>query len=463
MKFYNTISGKIEEFKSLKNKEVRMYTCGPTVYDFAHIGNFRAYIFEDIVRRSFKFLGYKVIQVMNITDVDDKTIRKSNELGISLREYTEKYTEEFFKDIDTLNIERAEYYPRATEHISQMVNIIKKLLEKGYAYIKDDAIYYNISKFKDYGKLAKIDINELKKGSRVNVDEYDKDNVQDFALWKFKREGEPFWETEIGSGRPGWHIECSAMSMEYLGETFDIHMGGVDNIFPHHENEIAQSEASTGKKFVNYWIHVHHLIVNGQKMSKSKGNFFTLRDIIGKGYRASAIRFLLLGTHYRKTLNFTFQALKQAEQNIDRILNFMYELETTVFKDSENSELDKIIEEYNNRFAVALEDDFNIRQALNTLFEFIKKINIMIRNREIGGKDRDKIITAMRNFDKVVGVLPRKFEKELLSGEKELIEERNRLRKDKKYEEADKIRELLKEKGIIIEDTPWGVRWKKLH
>jgi cysteinyl-tRNA synthetase len=463
MKFYNTISGKIEEFKSLKNKEVRMYTCGPTVYDFAHIGNFRAYIFEDIVRRSFKFLGYKVIQVMNITDVDDKTIRKSNELGISLREYTEKYTEEFFKDIDTLNIERAEYYPRATEHISQMVNIIKKLLEKGYAYIKDDAIYYDISKFKDYGKLAKIDINELKKGSRVNVDEYDKDNVQDFALWKFKREGEPFWETEIGSGRPGWHIECSAMSMEYLGETFDIHMGGVDNIFPHHENEIAQSEASTGKKFVNYWIHVHHLIVNGQKMSKSKGNFFTLRDIIEKGYRASAIRFLLFGTHYRKTLNFTFQALKQAEQNIDRILNFMYELETTVFKDSENSELDKIIEEYNNRFAVALEDDFNIRQALNTLFEFIKKINIMIRNREIGGKDRDKIITAMRNFDKVVGVLPREFEKELLSGEKELIEERNRLRKDKKYEEADKIRELLKEKGIIIEDTPWGVRWKKPH
>ncbi len=463
MKFYNTISGKIEEFKAINQKEVRIYTCGPTVYDFAHIGNFRAYVFEDLVRRSFEYLGYKVVQVMNITDVDDKTIKKSNELGISLKEYTKKYTEEFFKDIDTLNIERAEYYPRATEHISQMVDIIKKLLDKGYAYKKEDAIYYDISKFKDYGKLAKIDVNELKKGSRVNVDEYDKDNVQDFALWKFKRKGEPFWETEIGLGRPGWHIECSAMSMEYLGETFDIHMGGVDNIFPHHENEIAQSEASTGKKFVNYWIHIHHLIVNGQKMSKSKGNFFTLRDILQKGFRAPAIRFLLLGTHYRKTLNFTFQALKQAEQNIDRILNFMYEIETTVFKDFENSEMDKITEEYNNRFVSALEDDFNISQALNTLFEFIKKINIMIKNREIGSKDRDKIVSIMRGFDKVVGVLPDKFETELQSEEKELIEKRNRLREDKKYEEADKIRELLKDKGIIIEDTPWGVRWKKLQ
>ncbi len=463
MKFYNTLSGEIEEFKPIAKKEVRMYTCGPTVYDFAHIGNFRAYVFEDIVRRSFEYLGYKVIQVMNITDVDDKTIKKSNELGISLKEYTEKYTDEFFKDIDTLNIERAEYYPRATEHITQMVNIIKKLLEKGYAYEKEDAIYYDISKFKDYGKLAKIDVKNLQKGSRVNVDEYDKDNVQDFALWKFRRENEPFWKTDIGEGRPGWHIECSAMSMEYLGETFDIHMGGVDNIFPHHENEIAQSEAATGKKFVNYWIHVHHLIVNGQKMSKSKGNFYTLRDILEKGYRASAIRFLLLGTHYRKMLNFTFEALKQAEQNIDRILNFMYELETTVFKDFENKELDNLIKDYDNRFAAALEDDFNISQALNTLFEFIKKINIMIKKGEIGVKDRDKIISLMRKFDKVIGVIPENLVIELTEEEKILIEKRNILRKDKKYEEADKIRNILKEKGVIIEDTPWGIRWKKIQ
>ena len=462
MKFYDTYSGKIVEFKPLREGEVRMYTCGPTVYDYAHIGNFRSYIFEDIVRRTFKYLGYKVTQVMNITDVDDKTIKKSAELGITLKEYTEKYTQAFFEDIDTLRIERAEFYPKATEHINEMVELIKKLLDKGYAYIKEDAIYYDISKFENYGALSKIDVNNLKKGVRIQVDEYDKDNVQDFALWKFKKEGEPFWKTEIGDGRPGWHIECSAMSMKYLGETFDIHMGGVDNIFPHHENEIAQSEGATGKKFVNYWIHIHHLIVNGEKMSKSKGNFYTLRDLLRIGYKPEAIRFLLLSTHYRKTLNFTMEALKQATKNVERVYNFYYDLKTTVFKEKEeNPEVKEIIKSSEKKFRDALEDDFNVSVATSTLFEFIKKINKIQNSGGIGRKDSEFILNTLNNFNKIFDILPKKLETEIEDELYKLIKEREKARKEKNYTRADEIRDILKEKGIILEDTPSGVRWKR--
>ena len=307
IKFFNTLSGRKEEFQPFVSGEVKLYTCGPTVYDYAHIGNFRAYIFEDLLKRFLLFMGFKVTHVMNITDVDDKTIRGAAAQGISLAAFTEIYTKAFFEDIRTLQIAPADHYPRATEHIPEMVAMVKGLIRKGYAYKKDGSYYFSIGKFPEYGKLSKINIEELQPGQRVDADEYEKESVHDFALWKSKKEGEPFWQTEIGPGRPGWHIECSAMSSKYLGETFDIHCGGVDNIFPHHENEIAQSEALWGKPFVRYWLHCHHLVVDGEKMSKSKGNQFTLRDLLSRNVDPLALRFLLLATHYRKTLNFTFE------------------------------------------------------------------------------------------------------------------------------------------------------------
>ncbi|HUM34285.1 MAG TPA: cysteine--tRNA ligase, partial [Candidatus Saccharicenans sp.] len=312
IRFHNTLSGKIEDFRPLRPGEVGLYTCGPTVYDYPHIGNYRAYIFEDILKRFLIFSGFKVTHVMNITDVDDKTIKGANALGVSLNEYTKKYIDAFFEDIKVLRILPADHYPRATEHIEDMVRMIKGLLDKGYAYFKDGSVYFNLARFPDYGKLSKIDKEELKAGARVETDEYEKENVYDFVLWKKAKPGEPYWETEFGPGRPGWHIECSAMSTRYLGPTFDLHCGGIDNIFPHHENEIAQSEAYYGQKFVNYWLHCHHLVVNGEKMSKSKGNFFTLRNLLARQIDPVDLRFFLLSTHYRKMLNFTFDNLDQA-------------------------------------------------------------------------------------------------------------------------------------------------------
>jgi len=313
IRFYNTLPGKIEDFRPLRPGEVGLYTCGPTVYDYPHIGNYRAYIFEDILKRFLIFSGFKVTHVMNITDVDDKTIKGANALGVSLNEYTKKYIDAFFEDIKVLRILPADHYPRATEHIEDMVRMIKGLLDKGYAYFKDGSVYFSLAKFPDYGKLSKINKEELKAGARVETDEYEKESVYDFVLWKKAKPGEPYWETEFGPGRPGWHIECSAMSTRYLGPTFDLHCGGIDNIFPHHENEIAQSEAYYGQKFVNYWLHCHHLVVNGEKMSKSKGNFFTLRDLLARQIDPVDLRYFLLSTHYRKMLNFTLTILTRPE------------------------------------------------------------------------------------------------------------------------------------------------------
>jgi cysteinyl-tRNA synthetase len=310
--FFNTLTRQKESFTPIEEGKAKIYTCGPTVYDFAHIGNFRAFLFDDLLKRWLEYRGFEVVHVMNITDVDDKTIKGSRKRNVPLREYTDYYMKAFFEDIDTLKIERANYYPRATEHIPEMVALIKRLMERGYAYKGEDgSIYYAISKFKEYGKLSRIKVDDLKAGARVKVDEYGKEEAQDFALWKAwtQEDGEVFWDTEIGKGRPGWHIECSAMSMKYLGETFDIHCGGVDNMFPHHENEIAQSEAATGKKFVNYWLHNEHLLVEGKRMGKRFGNYYTLRDLLKMGYDPKAIRYLLILTHYRQQFNFTFEGL----------------------------------------------------------------------------------------------------------------------------------------------------------
>lgn len=461
LRFFNTLTRKNEAFKPIKKKEARMYTCGPTTYNYPHIGNYRAYLFEDVLRRYLKYKGDKVIQVMNITDVDDKTIRDSIKEGVSLKEFTSIYEKAFFEDLEALNIERAEFYPKATEHIKEMVEIIRGLLKKGVAYkSEDNSIYYDISKFKNYGKLAHIKVEKLKEGARVKKDEYEKEEARDFALWKAwdKNDGNVFWETEIGKGRPGWHIECSAMSMKYLGEHFDIHTGGIDNIFPHHENEIAQSEAFTGRKFVNYWLHCEHLLVDGKKMSKSLGNFYTLRDVLKKGYDPSSVRYLLISVHYRQPLNFTFKALDSASAAVERLNEFVRNLRYA--KGEERKEVALICKKARQEFEKAMDDDLSMSNALAAVFDFIRDINRLME-KGISRKNAELAEKTMKNFDKVLGILEEKeekLEKELA----ELIQKREKARKEKNFKEADKIRDILKKKGIRLDDTPYGVRWKKL-
>jgi len=458
--FFNTLSGKTEPFHSIEPKKVRLYTCGPTVYDYAHIGNYRAYVFEDLLKRFLIAMGYQVTHVMNITDVDDKTIKGANTEKVPLDAFTKKYIEAFFEDIDTLNIARADYYPRATEHIPDMVQMIKGLLRKGFAYEKDGSIYFDVSKFPDYGKLSKINLKELKPGLRIDSDEYEKESIHDFALWKKNKEKEPYWDMGLGHGRPGWHIECSAMSAKYLGETFDIHCGGVDNIFPHHENEIAQSEAFFGKKFVNYWLHCHHLIVDGEKMSKSKGNFFTLRDLLEKKSAVLALRFLLLSTHYRKMLNFTFEGLNQAQASLHRIQDFLYELQNRSFPEGKNKEVHLIIKEMKQSFFSGLSEDLNISQAITAVFKMIKKSNILMEREKIFQQDARNLIVAIKDVNKVLAVLPEAKDKRLPEKIMKKIQERQKARSEKNYELADRIRDELLKQGIVLEDTKDGIRWK---
>ncbi len=457
LKFYNTLTRKKEEFKPIKKGFVGLYTCGPTIYNYAHIGNFRTYIFEDILRRYLKYKGFKVKQVMNLTDVDDKTIKNSQKEGMRLTEFTSKYADAFFEDINSLNIETAEHYPKATDHVKEMVKLISKLLKKGIAYKGEDgSIYFSVTKFKDYGKLANINVKELKAGARVKQDEYEKDSASDFALWKAwdKDDGEVYWETELGKGRPGWHIECSAMSMKYLGEHFDIHTGGIDNMFPHHENEIAQSESATGKKFVNYWLHSEHLIVDGKKMSKSLGNFYTLRDLLDKGYDAKSIRYLLLATHYKQPLNFMFSGLKSGKRAITRLNDFMRWLEDV--EGEHNPKVEGLIVDAAQKFEGGMDDDLNISEALGAVFEFVKEIYKTKMNKE----DSEKAIKQMIKFDTVLGILD--SEKMVLDSEIEnLLTEREHARLKKDFGKADEIRDKLRDKGIILEDTPKGVRWKR--
>jgi len=459
LRLYNTLNNKIEDFKEIKKGKIGLYTCGPTVYDFAHIGNFRSYVFEDLFKRYLIYLGYNVKHIMNITDIDDKTIKKSNELGVNINEITQKYLKAFFKDIKTLNILEADIYPKATEHIKKMVELIKKLENNGYAYKKGNSVYFKINKFKDYGKLANISKEKLKVGIRVDSDEYDKEDVQDFVLWKGKKDGEPYWDTKYGEGRPGWHIECSAMSMKYLGNHFDIHMGGVDNIFPHHENEIAQAECATGEKFVNFWIHCQHLIVNNQKMSKSVGNFYTLKDLIQKGYKPMAIRYLLLSTHYRKTLNFTFNGLERAIRSLNRINDFIFSLKGLKSNKGESEDISNIINQNEIKFRENMNNDLNISGALGVFFDFTHQINLKLK--ELKTKDIENILAYIKRIDSVIGVLKEKKSIALEEAIEKKIKIRDKARKDKDYKLADSIREELKGKGIILIDTSDGVRWKK--
>jgi cysteinyl-tRNA synthetase len=458
--FRNSLTRQKQEFKPIEEGRVRMYTCGPTVYYYAHIGNFRTYMFEDLLRRYLKYKGYQVTQVMNLTDIDDKTIRDSMKEGIPLKQYTQRYIDSFFEDWDQLGMERAEHYPAATDHIPEMVVIIKKLLEKGLAYEVDGNYYFKIASFPQYGDLSKIDLQGLKAGARVASDEYEKDSVSDFALWKAwdEADGDVFWETDLGKGRPGWHIECSAMSTKYLGEHFDIHTGGVDNMFPHHENEIAQSEGATGGKYVNFWLHSEFLIVEGRRMGKSLGNFYTLRDLLAKGYPALAVRYLLMSTHYRQQLNFTFEGLDAARSALDRYNDFITNLEKYPGGTS-SGEAERFIQKVLEGFEKSLDDDLNISGALGAVFDFIRDINRLKAEDKLSSDERDKALQAIRRFDTVLN-FSRKAE--VLDAEIEtLIEKRTQARTDRDFALADKIRDDLLSMGIVLEDTPQGVQWKR--
>ena len=439
-----------------------MYTCGPTAYDYAHLGNFRAYIFEDILRRFLEYKGYKITQVMNITDIDDKTIAGAKREGIKLAEFTKRYITAFFEDLKTLNIEPAEYYPRATEHIDDMVGLIKKILNKGFAYQANDSIYFRIQSFKNYGRLSRMNLGMIKPGTRVDRDEYDKRNIRDFVLWKSRKEGEPFWKTELGPGRPGWHIECSAMSVKYLGQPFDIHTGGEDNIFPHHENEIAQSEAASGKKFVNFWLHCKFLLVNGEKMAKSKGNFFTLRDILNKGHSPRAIRYLLASTHYGTPLNFTFEGLKAAQKTVDRLIDFLARLREyqPAAKIKKNKELSRKITGAKKNFEQAMDNDLNISEALSYIFNLMKEVNISLDKKVLDRQSLTEVIELFEKVDSILGVLKER-PLELNAQIKDLINKREQARKKGDFRLADQIRNRIFSLGIIVEDTPEGVRCRR--
>ncbi|MGB8657947.1 MAG: cysteine--tRNA ligase [Candidatus Zixiibacteriota bacterium] len=461
LRFFNTLTRTKEEFYTVHPGEVRMYTCGPTIYDFAHIGNFRAYIFGDILRRYLEYKGYQVKYAMNITDVDDKTISGSQKEHVPLTDYTKRYKQAFFEDLKSLNILPAHIYPEATAHVKEMVAVVKALLDKGYAYENEGSTYYRISSFPSYGKLSHMDMSGLRAGTRVVSDEYEKEQVADFAVWKGwdEKDGEVFWETEVGKGRPGWHIECSAMSMKYLGSHFDIHTGGVDLIFPHHENEIAQSEATTGEKFVNFWLHNEHLMVEGRKMAKSFGNYYTLRDLLNKGYHPIAIRYLLLATHHRQQLNFTFDGLEGGKNALQRLYDFVDNL-ALIKGEKDNPEIEPVLQKAKKDFEEALDDDLNTSEALGVIFTLVKDVNRMMDEKKISKPDALKVLEIMNKFDSVFGILKRE-ETSLDEEVKALIEKRAQARKEKNFQLADQIRKELEEKGIILEDTPEGIKWKR--
>src|SRR3989338_7457377 len=462
LQFYNTATRSKQVFKPLIDNIVKMYNCGPTVYNFAHIGNFRAYVCSDILKRYLQYKGFKVHQVMNITDVEDKIIRDSQKEGVGLKEFTEKYTQAFFEDLETLNISKPEHFPKATEHINEMVALIQTLLKKEIAYKTEDGIYFNIRKFQHYGKLSKIVVEQMQTGKRIKGDEYDKENIQDFALWKFwdEKDGNIFWETEIGKGRPGWHIECSAMSMKWLGEQIDIHTGGIDLIFPHHENEIAQSEACTNKQFVKYWLHNDYILVDGKKISKSLGNFYTLRDLLNKGYKSRAIRYLLLSSNYRQQLNFTLQGLDASASAVQRYQESYDAMKGITQESEENKEVDVLIADAEEKFAEALDDDLEISKALAAVFDFIHEVNKKNENKELGKADAKKIVTFMESIDSVLGLLSE--EEKVPADILYLAQQREAARKAKNWAESDRLRSEINAKGYRVTDTKDGFVVKKI-
>jgi cysteinyl-tRNA synthetase len=491
LRLYNTMSSQVEEFQPLRDNEVRIYACGPTVYDYGHIGNFRTFLAVDLLQRFLRQSGYKVRYVMNITDLDDKIIRNSARDGVSVQQYTAKYDKAFREDAALIGIEEPALV-RATEHIPQMADFVAKLVDKGLAYRTDDgSFYFRIASFPRYGKLSKKDFSEMRDGARVDVDEYDKDSARDFALWKAPKPGEAFWDSPIGPGRPGWHLECSVMSMQELGESFDLHAGGEDLVFPHHENEIAQSESLTGKTFARFWFHVRFLLVEGEKMSKSLGNFYTLRDLMLKGHKPSSIRYLLASVPYRNQLNFTFDGLKQAAVSVERLRNFRQRLTTGNFPAGSNSELQALASGTMERMRAALEDDLNTAQAQGAIFEMVRSANSALDAGEVKAGDASPLLTTLEKFDEIFAVLKdddapkmkQVFDWSKNEGrEKDIspelrdavqsnqlsdadiekkIADMEAARRSRNFKVSDALRAELTGAGIVIENTKDGVRWRR--
>ncbi|MGB8010319.1 MAG: cysteine--tRNA ligase [Terriglobales bacterium] len=491
LSLYNTLSGKVEEFQPLDGNRVRMYACGPTVYDYGHIGNFRTFIAVDLLYRFLRQSGYEVRYVMNITDVDDKIIRNSARDGVNVQQYTAKFTQAFLEDSATLNIEQP-ILVRATEHINAMADFIADLAKKGFAYRTDDGSYYfRIAKFPGYGKLSKKDFEGMTDGARVDLDEYEKDSARDFALWKAAKPGEAAWDTSIGRGRPGWHIECSVMSIEQLGPSFDLHAGGEDLVFPHHENEIAQSEAQTGQQFARFWFHVRFLLVEGQKMSKSLGNFFTIRDLVLRGHKPSSIRWLLTQVPYRNQLNFTFDGLKSAASSVEKLRNFRFRLTSTQFPAGATEPMAQLAAETTAKIKSALDDDLNTAEAQAAMFDMLRKANTALDASELRQDDVKPLLCALEKFDEIFGVLKdddqpkmkaildwakaegreKEISPELLeiAGSAQLADEQvnqkltemEAARKARNFKASDALRAELTAAGIIVENTKDGVRWRR--
>jgi cysteinyl-tRNA synthetase len=467
---FNTLGRRLEPFRALNSGEARIYTCGPTVYNEVHIGNLRTFLFQDVLRRSLRYLGYRVTQVMNLTDVDDKTIQGAHRAGVSLDDYTAPFIRTFLRDLDALHIERVEHFPRATEHVPEMVALIGTLIAKGFAYEKEGSVFFSIARDPDYGRLSGFDLEAARQGERVASDEYGKEDVRDFVLWKAVKPDEPSWESPWGPGRPGWHVECSAMSMAYLGETFDLHCGGVDLIFPHHENEIAQSESATGQPFVRTWLHSEHLLVDGQKMSKSLGNQYTLPDLLARGISARALRYLFLSVHYRQKLNFTFESLEGAAGALRRVDEMRFRLQHAEEKGAADPRLAEAAGRLRSDFAAGFADDLNAAVALAALFAYVKEVNVAIEEKRIGAGDRQGVADALKDVDRVLGVLdPADWPAERPEGGDEdgeaeigrLIQERNNARKNRDFKASDRLRDELAARGIVLEDTPQGTRWKR--
>jgi len=491
LRLFNTLSSRIEEFRSLRDHEVRMYACGPTVYDYGHIGNFRTFVAVDILRRLFRQSGYTVRHVMNITDVDDKIIRNAASEGVGVQQYTAKYEKAFLEDAAMIGIEEPTLV-RATQHIPEMANFVAKLVERGFGYRTEDGSYYfRIAKFPQYGKLSKKDFSNMRDGARVDVDEYDKDSARDFAMWKAPKPGEASWDTAIGPGRPGWHLECSVMSMGQLGETFDLHAGGEDLIFPHHENEIAQSESFTGKPFAKFWFHARFLLVEGEKMSKSLGNFFTLRDLVLKGHKPSSIRYLLASVPYRNQLNFTFDGLKQAAVSVERLRNFRLRLTAGNFVAGTSPEMQSLAAGAVERMKGALDDDLNTAQAQAAIFEMVRQANAAFDTGGIKKDDVRPLLAALAKFDEIFAVLDdddgpkmkRVFDwaategrdKDVSDGLRETVQSgqlsdadiekkidaMKTARSARDFKTSDAIRAELADAGILAEITKEGIRWRR--
>lgn len=461
LKLFNTLSRQQEEFQPQESNFVKMYNCGPTVYDFAHIGNFRTFLFVDVLRRYLKYKGYQLLHVMNITDIDDKTIKRANERGLSLQEHTKEFTSKFLEDFDTLGAERPEKIVVATEHIDDMIELIKDLDKNGLIYVSEGSVYYRISAFDNYGKLSGAKLSGNIAGKRVNVDEYDKEDARDFVLWKSAKADEPSWPTPYGEGRPGWHLECSAMSMRYLGESFDLHCGGVDLIFPHHENEIAQSEGATGKPFVKYWVHSEHLMIDGQKMSKRENRFFTIRDLTEQGFEPLAIRYSLISVSYRKQLNFTLEGLRGDEIRVKKLQDFQRRLHKANCSPGSSSEVSYAIKKARQEFEAAMDDDLNTSSALAAVAIFESEINKAIASESLLADDKQAALDFIRGVEQVLGIFGEYKEEILDTDIQQLIEERLSARKNKNFARSDEIRKYLAEKGIILQDTKDGTDWRR--